>query len=580
MSRLNIRTLFGLLFAVHLGVDLTLSPFHLPKYNGNVSSIISAAAIGTLIAQPALLALWAGLASQAFSRRFKQSLILLALAYLAVDFAAVHNSDQTGQGGEALMPLAWLIGFAVCQLPLWLLRKRFAWQIEPPVGVARPSGIGDNQFSVRGLLAAVSAVALFFAAVRLLHPQPDSDPDRITFLVIYAAMGASLAVPGIAVLLTAWLVLASGPRNRWKWALGVVGGCAVAATATAVYFFGSQGEVGEFLAVLAGTLLSAGGSVMVLRLCGYRLVRAGGAQPPALGSSASPSLVRRRFALAAAPLVLLLVVLALLLPRRATLWREMAETRRWRDRGLYATAFADGELISISANDGSRLVIDAQILDGLADCESLEQLDLSTSAADDRTLAQLAPLPQLTELSLFGTLVTNEGLQYLAKLPKLKELDLSMTEVSDAGLRTLATLKGLRSLRLECTRATYKGIDWLRDERPDLTIYGNTSDAELRRVAQLFWPGLGRLAGRRKPSPIELRLHAAGPAVTDAGIARLRGIPQIAELDLTNAQVTDAAINDLTTLTGLKRVVLRGTQVTDFGMRKLQQALPKCEIAR
>lgn len=73
-------------------------------------------------------------------------------------------------------------------------------------------------------------------------------------------------------------------------------------------------------------------------------------------------------------------------------------------------------------------------------------------------------------------------------------------------------------------------------------------------------------------------MHARGPGVTDTGVAALRGMTNIEELDLTDARVTDGAINDLVTLSGLKKVVLKGTRVSTSGVAKLRQALPGCAI--
>ncbi|MFP6657003.1 MAG: hypothetical protein VB853_02415 [Pirellulales bacterium] len=48
---------------------------------------------------------------------------------------------------------------------------------------------------------------------------------------------------------------------------------------------------------------------------------------------------------------------------------------------------------------------------------------------------------------------------------------------------------------------------------------------------------------------------------------------------LNNTKVTDAGLAHLSGLTKLERLWLTRTQVTDAGVKKLQQALPKCDIS-
>ena len=59
-----------------------------------------------------------------------------------------------------------------------------------------------------------------------------------------------------------------------------------------------------------------------------------------------------------------------------------------------------------------------------------------------------------------------------------------------------------------------------------------------------------------------------------ASIASLQG------LDLSSTQTTDAGLEHLKGLTNLEFVLLYKTNVTDEGVKKLQKALPNCEIYR
>jgi hypothetical protein len=75
-------------------------------------------------------------------------------------------------------------------------------------------------------------------------------------------------------------------------------------------------------------------------------------------------------------------------------------------------------------------------------------------------------------------------------------------------------------------------------------------------------------------------LELGGTHVTDAGLEHLRGMSRLTELDLGFTQVTDAGLGHLKGLSQLQYLDLRTMQVTDGGVKRLQQALPNCEIVR
>ncbi len=69
-------------------------------------------------------------------------------------------------------------------------------------------------------------------------------------------------------------------------------------------------------------------------------------------------------------------------------------------------------------------------------------------------------------------------------------------------------------------------------------------------------------------------LRLDGTAVTDLGLAHLRGMSSLFRLDVQDTHVTDAGILQLRGLTKLKEFDLSGTQVTDAAVRELRESLP------
>ena len=67
--------------------------------------------------------------------------------------------------------------------------------------------------------------------------------------------------------------------------------------------------------------------------------------------------------------------------------------------------------------------------------------------------------------------------------------------------------------------------------------------------------------------------------VTYADLEHLKRLRQLQTLDLYHTEVTDAALEHLKGLSQLRVLRLNGTKVTDAGVKKLQQALPNCQIS-
>ncbi|MEQ1862603.1 MAG: hypothetical protein ABMA13_22000, partial [Chthoniobacteraceae bacterium] len=98
----------------------------------------------------------------------------------------------------------------------------------------------------------------------------------------------------------------------------------------------------------------------------------------------------------------------------------------------------------------------------------------------------------------------------------------------------------------------------------DLDLSGvKLSDADLANVA-----GLKNLA----------KLSLARSAVTDAGLAHLKGLEKLESLNLFHTDVTDAGLAHLRELKKLKRLYVFETKVTDAGAKSMQAALPGVKI--
>ena len=186
----------------------------------------------------------------------------------------------------------------------------------------------------------------------------------------------------------------------------------------------------------------------------------------------------------------------------------------------------------------------------------------------DAGLECLKGLNQLRELDLRHTQVAGAGLEYIIANDQLQELKFDGTPVTDAGLEHLKGLKNLQTLSLRDTQVTDAGLAHLKGltRLRVLSLSGTAiTDAGLEHLT-----GLTQLQ--------ELQLD--GTKVTDAGLRHLRGLNELEFLVLVNTQVTDAGLEHLKAIKQLRGLFLGNSKSTNDGVKKLQHALPNCEITR
>jgi len=214
----------------------------------------------------------------------------------------------------------------------------------------------------------------------------------------------------------------------------------------------------------------------------------------------------------------------------------------------------------------------------------------------DEELANVRYFPRLRSLCLCApgrmlwSSVTDSGLKNIRYLTELRELDLSSTRVSDSALDNIVRPDRLESLYLTGTRVTdaelvrIQSFPNLRRVCFDGTAITDARLAELAIPAELCELGLahtlitdmGLDSLRRFPHLRRLSLYGTG--ITDAGVAKLLRCPEVEFLQLGRTGVTDAAIRDLRRLACLKVLDVGETKITPEGVKRLQAALPRCQV--
>ena len=203
------------------------------------------------------------------------------------------------------------------------------------------------------------------------------------------------------------------------------------------------------------------------------------------------------------------------------------------------------------------------------DSDNVVEVNFSRKGADPALAAAREYLVKLKRLTvdLGATDVTDAGLKNLNGLTNLQSLFLINTNITDAGLKHLKGLTSLQFLNLRTNDVTDAGLEHLRGLTQLEVLWLD--------FTQVTDAGLKHLNGLTNLQSLGLE----DTQVTDAGLVHLKGLAKLDSLSLSETNVTDVALEHLKGLTHLEHLWLTGTSVTDDGVKKLQQALPKCEIS-
>jgi len=214
----------------------------------------------------------------------------------------------------------------------------------------------------------------------------------------------------------------------------------------------------------------------------------------------------------------------------------------------------------------------------------LKTVYVSDCKVTDAGLAHLRRLTGIQELRLAALDgVTDAGLEHLAGLPNLASLDLSTLEqLTEAGLRHLGALPRLRSLHLAGPVITDEGVAHLVRLRhletvrfsARLTAAGLARLRDLPKLKELeLWPvremTSDRLAQLGRLAQLEV-LELSYAHLNDDHLVHLKGLTNLHKLNLTGSWVTDAGLAHLAALSTLAELDLSGTKVTDAGLKHLR----------
>lgn len=202
----------------------------------------------------------------------------------------------------------------------------------------------------------------------------------------------------------------------------------------------------------------------------------------------------------------------------------------------------------------------AEALAHIGEVSGLKVLRLSGKAIDDKAITALATATRLAVLSLTNTSVTDAGLKSLSRLENLKELSLVGNEVSEQVLEIFKQSKSLAKIRIRNTSLLQSAsFGELIQNFPNLVSL-EVSEAGLEDQAL---SAIGQL-----PKLTELNLLRT--QVTSAGLSAIQRRP-LKRLNLDDiVGVDDDIFDTLSTLQSLEWLHLGKTRVTDEGIQRLE----------
>jgi hypothetical protein len=531
--------------------------------------------LGAWLAQACLPAVWAGLAQQPLGVHLPGALTLAAV--LTVTTAWASSRSESTLANTLTLVLAMLVSGPVYLVPLALLRRFLGWRIALPEEHYSAEQ-RSMQFSLRQLLAWMGIAAALLAWATSVLPdrtelqeawQGYNASTGIVFGAAFVALGLPILIPSIGLVLVR--------RHRIWFALGTLAGASLFIPGFLRVASGGRPpswyEILVPLGVLEGAFLGVLlGTLMILRFCGYRLLRRKeerlAAQSPTIAASESttkpPRLHLSPFSYLVAMMLLAGLLLGDLAWEREPARRETATQREFQRAGM-AVNLEDGQIAGISFNS-NRPLSEAGLkkLQRLRTTPTFQQLSLEGTKLADDQVHYLCGLMPLRSLLLSGTPITDAGLAQLSGLDNLQCLYLDGTRVTDAGLKHLAQFANLENLNLAGTCITGAGLAQL-NHLPRLHTLNLAStpvtDASLAHLAKL--PNLQSLS-------------LARTSITDAGMEHLAKLTNLEELRLAGTKVTDAGLNSLRSLKKLR--MLDKSPTTAAGLEEFRRAMPQCEI--
>ena len=242
---------------------------------GRTLGIAGFVLIGAILSQPILLAIWAAFAHQRFYCRILWALLLCILVSFVEELGTVIYASPAN--GFLMLMDTTMFFFTTFVLSIFRYFSR--WQIKQPGREEAPSAYLGYNFGIKHLLALTTVTALACGLFRTAHniaPGQTRSYSLVQFISL--CLFLALLFPVVAL---PWITLANHRRLRSPIliAIGMVGVLDLA-VCLITSDIGPPGSVRlsfdiikPFLLIQLGAVISVVASTLVMRFCGFRMIR-------------------------------------------------------------------------------------------------------------------------------------------------------------------------------------------------------------------------------------------------------------------------------------------------------------------
>lgn len=258
------KVILGSLLAGYFIADLLVA--FIVRVQG--SDALAGLILGMIFAQATLIAIWTAWGNVRAIVRFGTGLLLIGLVTASV---AMMSFRDTSPSEAIAIGISVAVQWLAVQFPLWILRIRFQWRLAIE-GARQPAGSKkDSQFGIKQMLLWMLLVAILMGITRAALPPEVLSINQVAVLETLTIVAILLVFNTLLAWPLIWGTLYS--RNVLVWTpIAVVCGILITLCEVTVFNAAMPGGSANILFLLNfSQYVFVGGSLLVVRLCGYRL---------------------------------------------------------------------------------------------------------------------------------------------------------------------------------------------------------------------------------------------------------------------------------------------------------------------